>query len=211
MPIKPILFNTEMVKAILEGRKTVTRRVIKRDTQMILSGPFKQSHPDMPDKQIIERICLPRYDAGDILYVRETWYYETHMHGHTAGKPDLTSGNYSHRYIYRADNPDFPVDVGVGNHGWRPSIHMPKEASRIFLKVTGVRAERLQEITGAGALAEGVERESFDVGNDFARGMFSDIWDSTIKLSERDKYSWDANPWVWVIEFERCKKPGVTV
>lgn len=147
------------------------------------------------------------YQQGDILYVRETWYYESHMEDRTEGEPNLPSGRYSNRYVYKADCPTYPVNIGVGEHGWRPSIHMPKEAARIWLKVTDVRVERLQDIDGKGCVKEGIEEEPLkDVGEEFVKGMYHDLWDSTIKKSDIDRYGWDANPWVWVIEFERCEK-----
>ena len=85
---------------------------------------------------------------------------------------------------------------------------MPKGAARIWLRATDVRVERLQDIDGKGCVKEGIEEEHLKyVGDEFVKGMFHDLWDSTIKKSDLDRYSWDANPWVWVIEFERCEKP----
>lgn len=211
---KPILFNTEMIRAILGGRKTVTRRLVKYR--------YKKSHLDYDriTKSLLEveedikdetsgtypngehwhrllnaRKILPQYKVGDILYVRETWFYEGAWHDLTAGKPDLTSGRYLHRYVYKAESPDYPVDVGVGVHGWKPSIHMPKEAARIFLRVTGVHVELLQDIDDDGVVAEGLE-----IG-----APYDELWDSTVKKSDLAKYGWAANPWVWVIEFERVE------
>lgn len=99
-------------------------------------------------------------------------------------------------YLYRAT-----CEIG-GDARWHPSIHMPKEAARIWLKVTSVRAERLQDITEDGAEAEGAIDRIYT-----AREHFIEIWDRTIKKSDLDIYGWYANPWVWVIEFERCEKP----
>ena len=146
------------------------------------------------------------HQQGDILYVRETWYYESHMEDRTEGEPNLPSGRYSNRYVYKADCPTYPVNIGVGEHGWRPSIHMPKEAARIWLKVTDVRAERLQEISGAELIKEGIDLYQ----SNYIKAAFDEfkmLWNSTIKKSDIDRYSWQANPWVWVIEFERCEKP----
>lgn len=101
-------------------------------------------------------------------------------------------------YLYKADclNPRKVC--------WRPSIHMPKEAARIFLRVKQVRIERLGDITGEDCIAEGLSREPLDeVGADFMLGMFQDLWDSTIKPADREKYSLKANPWVWVVDYER--------
>lgn len=173
---KPILMNTEMVRAILEGRKTVTRRVVKDyDKYERLLG-IELKFP-MQVYKAFNSPCEP----GDILYVRETWT------------------SFVGSYLYRADQ-----KPGMKNPGkWRSSIHMPREAARIFLRVTDVRVEQLQEIDSAGVYAEGTN------GNFGAtRGAFIDLWDSTIKPADRERYGWAANPWVWVIEFERCGKPA---
>lgn len=199
---KPILLNTEMVRAIQDGTKTVTRRVIKgipETAHMFLGINPTTQKAEFLCGEIRNGACvdwevgikLP-FQIGDILYVRETWFYEGHMHDITAGDPDLPSGRYSFRYIYKANNPDYPVDIGVGADGWHPSIHLPKEAARIFLRVTNVRVERLQDIDDDGVVAEGLE-----IG-----APFDELWDSTVKKSDRDMYGWAANPWVWVIEFE---------
>lgn len=203
--VLPILFNTEMVRAILDGRKTVTRRLIKSqppyDVQCPLGyctdgykseiGKFAfGSHKD-GGKMIF---CKPPYQPGDILYVRETW-----GEGYEEGT-----------YIYRASDklaglPTFKESSKLIYH---PSIHMPKEAARIWLKVTDVRVERLQEITSEQICREGVEVEYPHVLNgEEKRYAFSTLWNSTVKKSDLDRYGWNANPWVWVIEFERCEKP----
>ncbi len=221
--VLPILFNTEMVRAILDGRKTVTRRVVNPQPKMILCYFFagyghgkwhypdknaweywgeKFKRPDNIENDELKRSWTPPCHTDDILYVRETWFYEHHMEDKTAGEPDLPSGRYSHRYIYKADEPDYPVNIGVGATGWRPSIHMPKEAARIWLKVADVRAERLQDI---GVLD--CQREGIDINRNGIFKRFSMLWDSTIRKSDLDRYGWGANPWVWVIEFERCEKP----
>ena len=182
--MKPILFNTEMVKAILDGRKTVTRRVIKSqlsDDDIIYKNQFGKWYISPDDDCYGETEIKPPYLPGDILYVRETWCQ--------------TAKNI---FWYRADSK-------VQNLLWRPSIHMPKEAARIFLRVKDLRVERLQEITDKDAKREGV----FAISN--MSGVmhvlnFIKIWNSTIKKSNIDKYGWDANPWVWVIEFERISK-----
>ena len=197
--MKPMLMNTEMVKAILAGRKTVTRRLIKPqppfDNDSIYLryvkdgiGRFGQGTPGNSCALCDRK--MP-YQSGDVLYVRETWC-----------KGSLNGG--ADQYFYRADDNDFHCQ-------WRPSIHMPKEAARIFLRVTGVRVERLQDIRLEGCLAEGVQL-TFLEERDFAkRGLiawqrYSTVWDSTIKKSDLGKYGWDANPWVWVISFERISK-----
>lgn len=200
MAVKPILFNTEMVQAILDGRKTCTRRVAKnvpdhthRIEPVYENGRFQfdcfySSYVAALDADA--DFCMPYfppYQQGDILYVRETW-------GHPI------SLNSDKQYVFRADK---IAEIGFKNdsHIWHPSIHMPKEAARIWLKVTDVRVERLQDMTDDDAEAEGC----FDYTST-ALG-FPDVWDSTIKKSDLDRYGWDANPWVWVVEFERCEKP----
>ncbi len=200
MKIRPILFNTEMVRAILEGRKTCTRRLVK-----FLPGENPQWTGYIKDGLMLyngkNEPCIRQapYKTGDILYVRETWCKGSY-------------GNEKEKYYYKADDNNFFCT-------WHPSIHMPKEAARIFLKVTNVRVERLQEITDDGCIAEGVYpspcrkcNATFgcdtcpDEGYHETDG-FSELWNSTIKKSDLDRYGWDANPYVWVIEFERCEKP----
>lgn len=196
--MKPILFNTEMVRAILDGRKTVTRRVIRWDkADNALSCPDRRKNIEIPDDKIIERLCGAPYRMADILYVRETWTI----------LPVTPGDNFrpSGVYYYKADG-DMRPDRFRDN-GWHPSIHMPKEAARIFLRVQDVHVERLQEITGAECVREGIPQESLkEVGEAFTAGQFAGLWDSTVKPSDRALYGWDANPWVWVIDFERISR-----
>ena len=179
MAIKPILFNTEMVRAILDGRKSCTRRLVKPEPQ----GYFEVSEEPLYiyDTDGNQGKITPPYQPSDILYVRESY-------------SELTFG-----YVYKANGEN--IDHLGNVIKWHPSIHMPKEAARIWLKVTDVRVERLQEMTDDDAEAEGC----FDYTST-ALG-FPNVWDSTIKKSDLDSYGWTANPWVWVIEFERCEKP----
>lgn len=136
---------------------------------------------------IAERTCP--ICPGDILYVRETW-------------KKAPNGYYYYEDWQRNDIADVTK--------WKPSIHMPKEATRIWLKVTDVRVERLQDITSEQISREGVEVEYPHVLNgEEKRYAFSTLWNSTIKKSDLNRYGWDANPWVWVIEFERCEKPEI--
>lgn len=199
----PILFKTEMVQAILAGRKSCTRRVIKFPDGMTGRPVGKAGDSSNPLGVMYPGgIKRPPYQPGDILYVRETW-----------GK-----GYEEGTYIYKAD--DKLADLPTFNEStkliYHPSIHMPKDAARIWLKVTDVRVERLQNITEAEAILEGaIDNRAFihSPDNEYdhihtAREHFIDIWNSTIKKSDTDKYGWNANPWVWVIEFERCEKPG---
>ena len=189
--MKPILFNTEMVKAILDGRKTMTRRIIKPQPingRMTAAGFLKAipEHMDWGGK-----VVKPPYQPGDILYVRETFcpYDVDHVINGVkyAYKADSTPGSEETRKAY--------------GYKWKPSIFMPKEAARVFLRVIGVKAERLQDITD-----EEAEKEGCNDATSTAMG-FSYVWDSTVKKVDLDKYGWGANPWVWVYEFERCEKP----
>lgn len=200
--VLPILFNTDMVRAILDGRKTVTRRLVKHNTDAVLNSPYHKEHPEVEDKQIISKLCMPPYQPGDILYVRETFWQKV---GHYLEVDGETKGIFGHEYRYAAT--DEKPETGW-NYSWvkRPSIHMPKEAARIWLKVTDVRVERLQEITEEQAQAEGCNSGML-TGPCSARWQFEELWNSTIKKSDLDRYGWEANPWVWVVEFERCEKP----
>lgn len=230
--MKPILFNTEMVKAILDGRKTVTRRVVKPQPGYVYTGgnvelrrptdgPHKgewHCYRESPplDKWVNSpwggRIDPP-YKPGDILYVRETWAHECIE---TDGKVGALSCFY-----YRADNEEWFNEVGIR---WFPSIRMPKAAARIFLRVTDVRAERLQCIDEDGAIAEGCvpvtcpDCYGFGGRCPYCNGSgaiepamldFVDTWYSTIKERDLPLYGWEANPWVWVIEFERVEENDV--
>ncbi len=221
---KPILFNTPMVKAILEGRKTVTRRCVK-----FIDGKNPNWTGYVKDGLMLyngtnEPCCKkPPYQPGDILYVRETW----HQYEKRVGKGE--SCHMATFYGYRASI----ANSEDANEPWKPSIHMPKEAARIFLKVKDVRVERLQEITEEQALREGVPDDtdypiseiycpechgeglvgalSSNLGYmevdctvcNTAIKRFKHLWNSTIKKEDIDTYGWDASPYVWVIEFEK--------
>ena len=214
MAIKPNLFNTEMVRAILDGRKSCTRRLVKflpgenpRWTGYIKDGLMLYNGKNEP--------CIRKasYQPGDILYVRETW-----GEGYEEGT-----------YIYRASDklaglPTFKESSKLIYH---PSIHMPKEAARIWLKIMNVRVERLQEMKPLDVIKEGAYPDCWDCLNTYGESgsqccygteeqcsqcdevmmEWEKLWTSTIKKSDLDCYGWDANPWVWVIEFERCEKP----
>lgn len=205
MSVKPILFNTDMVRALLDGRKSCTRRIVKPQ-QLIGMLPDKckngipeeflkekkfmfKPYCDMTDVELISTAYQPPYQTGDILYVRETFIQAA-----------------LHIFWYKADDKSW-MPKGLR---WKPSIHMPKEAARIWLNVTNVRLERLQEITGESALAEGADKYIHTNGTlneDQTITSFIGIWNSTIKKSDINHYGWNANPWVWVIEFEQCEKP----
>lgn len=213
MPIKPILFNkqisTEMVRAILDGRKTCTRRICKDANEctvpdMDFYNADRRTYAvhNFVDKEHTEQLSTAERTCpictGDILYVRETW-------------KEAPKGYY----YYEDWQKDDIADVTK----WKPSIRMPKEAARIWLKVTDVRVERLQEITDEQAKREGIQydecptgftwKQETDMHNCYTTpiGAMQALWNSTIKKSDLDRYGWDANPYVWVIEFERCEKP----
>ena len=223
MSEKPILFNTEMVRAILDGRKTCTRRLIKHNVDAMLNSPYHKGHPEVEDKQIISKLCLPPYQPGDVLYVRKTWAWcpcWDCMEDAVQGRCEYGEHRIYHDgkkehgcYMYRASCKDNEYPTA---DTWHPSIHMPKDAARIWLKVTEVRVERLQEITEDGAILEGaIDNRGFIHAPDdeyntihSAKEHFIDIWNSTIKKLDFDRYGWDANPWVWVIAFEPCEKPS---
>ncbi len=199
--MKPILFNTEMVRKILSGEKTVTRRRVKPAHLRCLDSPYRKEHPEVQEKQILEKLCEPPYKEGDVLYVREIFACDG-FDGEEYIYVYWTEVDECDRVVW--GDPENSEWAPSSDYHWQPSIHMPKEAARIFLRVTGVRVERLQEIDGKGRKAEGAEsRHGFGA----TYGAFVELWNSTIKPEERELYGWEANPWVWVIEFERCEKP----
>ena len=181
----PILFNTKMVRAILDGRKTCTRRLVK-----FLPGENPQWTGYIKDELMLyngkNEPCIRKapYQVGDVLYVRETW----HSYTKRVGKGE--NCHLAEFYGYKAS----VANSEDANEPWKPSIHMPKEAARIWLKVTDVRVERLQEITEVQAQAEGCN-SGLLTGACTARGQFEDLWNTTIKKSDLDRYGWDANPW----------------
>lgn len=235
MAIKPILFNTEMVRAILDGRKSCTRRLVKPQPDGKHTFPLGFVTDSTEKKEVgcfgfgIDeyggsiKYVKPPYQPGDILYVRETWERfecwncEGDERGNCPKEPKKSVLNKTCGcYMYRA------TDEISGDAKWHPSIHMPKEAARIWLRVTDVRVERLQDITPKDAKNEGVGNLFYeDIGYSeknygtevdpeygIAKEQFAWLWDSTIKKSDLDRYGWDANPYVWVISFERCAKPA---
>ena len=212
--VLPILFNTDMVRAILDSRKTVTRRVCKdgndftvpdmsfhdadRRTYAVHNYADKEHRVQLSTAERSCPIC-----PGDMLYVRETYcpnYFDVHIAGYRSG--DNMRGN---RNAYKADYHKEIIGDAVPEPKWKPSIHMPKEAARIWLKVTGVRVERLQEITEHEAEKEGFCDDAEYCTGNTARGHFAELWNSTIKKSDLCRYGWEANPYVFVIEFERCE------
>ena len=200
---RPILFSGPMVRAILDGRKTQTRRVVKsqpRDGWAPIVGPY---HPTVTDKDGVQqpgplvygasdedegRKCLYGH-PGDRLWVRETWRLGDHN--------DAAAGCVH----YRADQ-DEPAAPGQ----WKPSIHMPRWASRLTLEVKAVRVGRLQEISEADAKAEGMTAKHMQLGTKSCHSAFVDLWDDI--NSKRPGCSWSDNPWVWVVELERVTPPA---
>lgn len=210
---KPILFNTDMVRAILDGRKTQTRRTIKPKYKKDEGGFSVLTNKSTGERWVEKhdwdegtfdnpRYVKPPYQVDDVLWVRETWAHEDAWYDDV---PGLKWKNIHHNgkctwVDYKATETEDEIER------WRPPIHMPRWAARIFLRVTNVRVERLQYIIEEDARAEGcidfhdkISDRKFD---DVIEFDLTALWNSTIKKKDIDKYGWDANPWVWVIEFE---------
>lgn len=210
MDIKPIFFNTDMVWGIFDCRKTVTRRAAKKlvlfcENDVRYFNVLKHGEWIGPKTEDWVIAHEAPYHVGDILYVRETWQYI-----------DFTGENNG--YVYKASENGQLWEKETENWKWRPSIHMPKAAARIWIKVTDVRVERLQDMTQVDFMNEGVNTCEKCTCKDLCLGIsnaricylksdFIKLWDSTLKKPDIDRYGWKANPWVWVIEFEHCKKP----
>ena len=216
MKTKPILFSTEMVQAILEGRKTQTRRTkgLEKVNEKPESHTFNTFSVDFNQATFKRKegrwqgVDLP-YKLGDILWVRETFFC-TKYYEHTPLFKDKGM------YVYKAD------DNFIGCHKWGPSIHMPKKAARIFLKITNIRVQRLFEITANDAITEGIECKIVenikeyraylvkDSEHVFGKNSYPDTPEcSFLELWESiyGNENVNTNPWVWVIEFERVEKP----
>ena len=210
MKTKPILFNTAMVQAVQAEIKTVTRRLIKpqpqSDLELCEDGLCYQEI--VPTGVDTYQIHKPPYLPGDIMYVRETWAKYKELD--SARTVWLYKADEPRKTIYEADGMTLSANQKIK---WNPSIHMPKEAARIFLRVTNVRAERLREITFGGVVDEGTPKPTdIDWLNvDFKSESppplcwFARLWDGTINPADLAIYGWKANPWVWVVEFERCR------
>ena len=197
MKHRPILFSTAMVQAILDGRKTQTRRVVK--------GPVMKL-----DYVIATTVPCPYGQPGDVLWVRETWAHTSQL--------NINPEDENYGYVYKADGQPWEDYEGWK---WKPSIHMPREAARMFLRIKAVRVERLQEISEEDALAEGIGRINVRLTNydlayrDYIHPgvffrvplwSFKSLWESI-----NGPESWQANPWVWVVEFERITKEEAKV
>lgn len=215
---RPILFAGEMIRAVLDGRKTQTRRVVKSAWQGL---PL-----DNPDylREVLAK--SPYGAAGDRLIVRETWKYADWTEdgypfiAYQADNSSRLIENYPSEWAERvsdtwsalSDPSNYRIDNRAADRRWRPSIHMPRWASRLTLEITDVRVERLREISEADARAEGVEPLHVTAvargPNPFYyRDEFSSLWDSLNAKREGGAYAWDRNPWVWVIEFRKSDSP----
>ncbi|HBO3905370.1 TPA: hypothetical protein L4T53_004523 [Pseudomonas aeruginosa] len=224
MKERPILFNDQMVRAILEGRKTVTRRVVKpapvgdlKWNQRSMNTGIVHNWTD--DLRMYE---CPYGQPGGQLWVRETWQYadwteegEPYIRYQADGArvlhedfPIEWAPRIEREWVELSDPANYAIDGRAADRRWRPSIHIPRWASRILLEITDVRVERLQDISEEQALAEGVRGEPCDharqacadIGcwGDTAKGAFGFLWESL-----NGEGSWAANPWVWVVEFKR--------
>lgn len=220
---RPILFSNPMVRAILDGSKTQTRRVVKPVRALTLERLAREAPPD-----VIQGLC-PYGAPGDLLWVREAWCYATDSFAVTVGagyradtstrlRGDLPPSTIPDgSTVYNELSEDWPNNV----RRWRPSIHMPKWAARIWLEVTDVRVQRVQEISEDDAAAEGSfldrcpcmprtkDRTPLDMcfrqtGCRIHGESFRTLWDS---LNEKRGYGWDANPWVWAVTFKRTEAP----
>jgi hypothetical protein len=198
---RPVLFQTDMVKAIIEGRKTQTRRQIKGQPTGDESLDLKEVYNHNPE--YFYKIC--KYGKpGDLLWVRETWQESTFL-----PKDDPDYG-----YIYRASGNGMAWEQGDDTWRWKPSIHMPKSASRIWLMIEDIRVERAQEISEEDAIAEGIKNLElygqlhwlrYDEGfcTKYPTISFQSLW-----ISINGEESWNANPWVWVIQFRVLSTTG---
>lgn len=202
---KPILFSTEMVQANLEGRKRMTRRtqgleIPNQDPENYIFLGWDKNIAVFKSPEEKYRDCKPKFIKGDILWVRETWKKSNEF-----GEP---------RYLYKSLWDSYKT--GIDLSGWKPSIHMPKAAARIFLEVVNVRCERLHDISESDAIAEGVYQHS-DYGStgyrhygkpDEALTDIDAVWSfETLWESINGKDSWKVNPWVWVYDFKVIEKP----
>lgn len=221
---RPIIFNADMIRAVLDGRKTQTRRIMREQPEVIPKEdefgqpgfwiPFNAGKTMVRNEDMY--IACPFGLKGDRLWVRETWSVVSHafdddglMIDYVPDRPakavhekPFGRGYYSGHAIYAADggftwgDDDGCVD---GRSCWKPSIHMPRWASRITLEITGVRVERLQSISEEDAKAEGVKTECSVIGDKHFLG-FRSLWKSIYGDD-----SWQVNPWVWVVEFKRVE------
>ncbi|EPM4946568.1 hypothetical protein ACTMBL_000989 [Vibrio cholerae] len=203
MKVVPMIFNTDMVKALMAGDKLVTRRPVKIDYERGMNGPVvrgRNGEVSVLSFAPIAGLC-PFGNFGDLIYVRET--FRLFNHSDECGCSDYCSCPPSGTPVY------FATCGGDSESKWKPSIHMPRAASRLTLKVTDVRIERVQDITEEQCWKEGVEHidgqfdihqlsemaKTFDGTFEDAKALFACLWDSIYQ-------NWKENPYVWVIEFE---------
>lgn len=260
MSVKPILFNTDEVRAILAVRKTATRRVVKyaepdwrfleleenpcsvairangEEYPKELSGLYAVFEGGDTSPYDFPMVRAP-YRPGDILYVRETWNFgyfdssDAELDNSQWFEPlplDYDRDSYIGSlagFVYRADfTRAEEYEYGTMDESnklkpmpWYPSIHMPRESARIWLRVTDVRVERVQEISDADVEREGVHGDPYtfadpefydrpELRDNYGKAQFAGLWDGTIKPTDRDRYGWAANPFCWVISFERISK-----
>ncbi|HBO6815976.1 TPA: hypothetical protein L4857_005820 [Pseudomonas aeruginosa] len=227
MKERPILFSGPMVRAILGGSKTVTRRALNAQSMKLINygAQVGECHYLPEDGKVHQNSAgyyadfCPYGQPGDRLWVRETWGVISNTWDESGNMVDWTpdrpatpirelpfgSGYYSGHAIYAADGPmEWAGDDDGGGEprsAWKPSIHMPRAISRILLEITAVRVERLQDITEDQAIAEGIDTHPmgfYGNGCITAGGAFLELWESI-----NGDGSWAANPWVWVIEFRR--------
>lgn len=207
MKERPILFNGEMVRAILYGRKTQTRRVVKPQptTEPIFEwngkskgfAGIQSSHTDK-GLRAMEYYC-PHGKVGDRLWVRETWQGFRQVNIEYNEWEEMESPKDRHDYLFE---PVYKADGKSFAEKWQPSIFMPREYSRILLEITDIRVERLQNISRGDAMAEGCPFPNMAAGENPV-DWFSTLWDS---LNGKDPQKcWSANPWVWTIQFKMVK------
>ncbi|MDR1328467.1 MAG: hypothetical protein LBK23_02570 [Oscillospiraceae bacterium] len=221
---RPILFSTPMVRAILDGRKTMTRRVLNPQPENKALCDFYRQECLLKELKGYVANGLnsyhketvwhkPRYSAGDVLWVREAYALAATIDSFLSGESI---------FAYKADFTDYGLkELSAAGLRWHPSIHMPRAAARLFLRVTDVGAERLREISVADAKAEGIAVWASGCIDGLAFGcyngdecvynrcerpieLFREIWDG---INAKRGYGWDKNPYVWVYKFERTEKP----
>lgn len=210
MKERPILFSGSMVRALLAGTKTQTRRICKPAMAHNLSHVVEVPDPQergqvyngttFGDEEGAIQFTSPYGGVRDRLWVREShWWFKDECDHETGYYPPALT----------ADDVEYRADGESTRHGWRPSIHMPRWASRILLEITSVRVERLQDINQADAQAEGappshpsIDQISREFGYpDFPRSWYAQLWEEI-----NGPGSWAQNPWVWVVEFERVQQ-----
>ncbi len=221
--MKPMMFNADMVRAIWEGQKTVTRRLVKGyalkhlevDVDGSVIGIYQQD-----EGTVFPASSFAPYQPGEIVYVPEAWrlldMWETLVRRRDCAKLEFQDGEVVRFHFYDRERAEkWRKYLDKPKEHWQSPYFMPREAARLFLRIKDVRAARLQDIDEEQAKAEGA-RSTFgfvtDPENEYAppphtaREDFQRVWDSTVKPKDRDRFGWSANPWVWVIEFERISK-----